>query len=71
MNNIEENKELYKLILKAVDGNMEATFKIILKFEDLINSEAKINGKFNQECKDYIIDNLIKYIKKFKKIKKI
>lgn len=61
-------KELYRLILEAKDGNMKATFDIILQFERLIDKYSKINGRFNQECKDYIIDQLIKYIKKFKEI---
>ena len=62
-----ENKELFELIRKAVAGEMKATFEIILNFQDLICKEAKINGKFNQECKDYIEEQLIKYIKTFKK----
>lgn len=62
------NKELVMNIRKAVNGNLEATFKLILKFENVINNECKINGKFNQDCKDYIVDNLILKIKKFKKL---
>jgi len=62
-----ENRELFELIEKAVAGDIKATFEIILQFQDLICKEAKINGKFNQECKDYIEDQLMKYIKTFKK----
>ncbi len=47
---------------------MKATFEIILQFEPLINKYSTIDGVLNQECKDYIIDNLIKQIRKFKKI---
>lgn len=64
------NRELFELIDLAVKEDRQATFEIILHFEDLINYESKINGVFNQECKDYIEDNIIKYIKTFKKIKK-
>lgn len=63
-----ENRELVNLILNAKENNINATFKIILEFEDLINKESIVNGVFNQECKDYIIDKLLKQIKKFKKI---
>lgn len=66
---MKENKELLRLINLAVNGDMKSTFEIILKFENLINAEAKINGRFNQDCKDYIVDQLIKYIRTFKKIK--
>jgi len=61
-------EELYNLINSALDGNTSATFELILHFEPLINKHSKINGRFEQECKDYIIDNLLKQIKKFKKI---
>lgn len=62
------NKELVMNIRKAVNGNLESTFKLILEFESVINNECKINGRFNQDCKDYIVDNLIMKIKKFKKL---
>lgn len=62
-----KNRELVDLIIKAKENNIEATFKIILEFEDLINKESMINGIVNQECKDYIVDKLLKQIKKFKK----
>lgn len=62
------NKELVMNVRKAVNGNLEATFKLILEFESVINNECKINGKFNQDCKDCIVDNLILKIKKFKKL---
>lgn len=66
---MEENNRLFNLIKLATEGDTKATFEIILMFENLINKEAKINGMFSQDCKDYIIDNLIKNIKNFKKIK--
>lgn len=62
------NKELVMNVKKAVDGSLEATFKLILEFENVINQECRINGKFNQDCKDYIVDKLILKIKKFKKL---
>ena len=62
-----KNRELVDFIIKAKENDIEATFKIILEFEDLINKESMINGIVNQECKDYIVDKLLKQIKKFKK----
>ena len=63
-----KNRELVDFIIKAKENDIEATFKIILEFEDLINKESMINGIVNQECKDYIVDKLLKQIKKFKEI---
>lgn len=63
-----ENRKLVDLIIKAKENDISATFNIIVEFEDLINKESMVNGIFNQECKDYIIDKLLKQIKKFKKI---
>lgn len=64
---MKDNKLLYELIKKAKKGNTRATFELILMFEPLINKYSIINGRFNQECKDYIIDTLLKQIKNFKK----
>lgn len=63
-----ENRKLVSLIMKAKENDIKATFELILQFEDLINKESIINGILNQDCKDYIIDKLLKQIKKFKKI---
>lgn len=63
---MEDNKLLYSLIKKAQKGNTRALFELILRFEPLINKYSMINGKFNQECKDYIIDKLLINIKKFR-----
>lgn len=64
----DEDKLLYKLIKQAKNENMKATFEIILMFEKYIDKNCYINGKFSQECKDYIFDRLLEEIKKFKKI---
>ena len=63
-----EDMKLYELIQLAKDENIKATFEIILMFEKYIDKNCYINGAFNQECKDFIIDKLIIEIKKFKKI---
>ena len=63
-----ENEKLYNLVSKAVNGDLKATFEIIIEFENIINDECYIDGQFNNECKDYIVDGLLKNIKKFKNI---
>lgn len=62
------NLEFATILKKAVNGDQESIYKIINIYEPLINKFSKINGRFNQECKDYIIDNIFKYIRKFEKI---
>lgn len=62
------NKELANCIRLAVAGNEKATIEIIAHFQNLINKKAKINGKFSDDCKDYIEDRIFKQIKNFKKI---
>lgn len=63
-----DDRELINLIKLAKKGDIKATFEIILIFEKNIDRQCYINGKFNQECKDYIIDKLFEEIKNFKKI---
>ena len=48
------NKELYEVIKKAVNGNMKAKFEIILEFDELISKNSKKLGKYSEECRDYI-----------------
>lgn len=64
----EEDKKLYDLLLLAKKGNTKATFEIILMFEQYIDKHCYINGCFNQECKDFVIDKLLLEIRNFKKI---
>ena len=66
-----DDKKLFDLLVLAKEGNTRATFEIILMFEKYINKQCYINGKFNQECKDYIEDKVFEYIEKFKTIKEI
>lgn len=63
-----EDMKLFNLIVPALKGNIKSTFEIILMFEKYIDKHCYINGKFNQECKDYIIDKLLTEIRKFRKI---
>ena len=54
MNNI----EIVKNIKKAVNGDLEATFNLIMQYEGLINKYSRIDGSINLECRDYIVDKL-------------
>lgn len=61
------NEEIVLNIKNAIDGNLGATFNLILQYENLIDEECVIGDKFSQECKDYVVDHLLKRIKNFKK----
>lgn len=61
-------EELARKIRLAVEGDTKSIFDIILQFQFLIIKESYINGKFSQDCKDYIEDKIFSEIKKFKKI---
>lgn len=62
------DREFAEILQKAVSGDIEATYKIIDIYDGLILKNSTINGKYSQECRDYIEDRIIKEIKKFKKI---
>lgn len=62
------NKELVKIIRKAVKGDTKYKFEIILTFQNLIKKEARINGKFSDECRAFIEDKIFEEIEKFRKI---
>ena len=50
---------------------MKAKFEIIIMFQELNEKESYINGKYSEECKEYIEDKIIKDIENFKYFKKI
>lgn len=65
------DKEFVEILDKAVDGDIKAIYEIIDIYDGLILKNSIVHGVFNQECRDYIEDRIIKEIKKFKKIKEI
>lgn len=62
------NKEFAQILKKATEGNIECIYKIIEIYEGSIVNNATINGAYSQECRDYIEEQIIKNIKKFRKI---
>lgn len=59
------NRELFKVIEKAVKGDLKAKFTIILEFQELINKESSKLGKYSEECRDYIEEQIIKKVEQF------
>lgn len=66
-----EDVELFELILLADSGDEKNKWKLVWKFNDLIVKKAKINGRFNEECQEYIENALFNSIDKFKTLEKI
>ena len=62
------NREFAEILQKAVKGDINAIYQIIEIYEGLILKNSTFDGLYNQECRDYIEDKIIKEIKKFKKI---
>lgn len=59
------SEEFKSLLKKAVDGDNDAIMQIIELYEPLINNNSIINGKFDEDLKQYILLRLIKNIRKF------
>lgn len=57
--------EMEKIIIGIKRGNIEALEKLLKQYEPLINSKSIINGKMDYYCKSFIIERIIKEIKKF------
>lgn len=60
------NKEYYELIKKATTGDLSSKFEIIYLFSDLIAFESTKMGLYEDECRYYIEEHIIKNIEKFK-----
>jgi len=51
---------------KQFGNNKSALYEIIQMYEKLIIKNSFVNGRFDEDCKAYIENNLIISIKKFK-----
>ncbi len=54
------------MLKKALSGNQEELEKIILLYMPLINKYSYINGKIDEDLRQYIILRILNTIKKFK-----
>ena len=59
------NNDIYTLILKAKDGDVEAAFCLITKYERLIKKYSYINGYYDEDLNQYLKDKIFSSIKKF------
>ena len=60
------SKEFELSLQQAIDGDNDAIMRIIELYEPLINNNSIIDGKFDEDLKQYILLRLIRKISKFK-----
>lgn len=59
------SSEFKDLLTRAVAGDKESVGKILIMYEALINNNSIINGRFDEDLKQYISLRIIKKISKF------
>ena len=59
------NDDIYTLILKSKDNDIESVFRLIIKYEKLINKFSYINGYYDEDLNQYLKDKIFSSIKKF------
>jgi len=55
-----------EMLQKAILGDMDAVNEVLCLYEPLINYYSLIDGKYDEDCRQYIMEHLIKRISKFK-----
>lgn len=60
------SKQFEMTLKMAIDGYNDAIMQIIELYEPLINNNSIINGKFDEDLKQFILLRLIRKICKFK-----
>ena len=60
------NKDYYELIKKSTAGDLHAKFEIINIFSKLIENESSKMGLYEDECRYFIEEHIIRNIEKFK-----
>ena len=59
------NEDIYSLIVKSKDGDLESTFNLITKYERLIKKFSYINGYYDEDLNQYLKDKIISSVEKF------
>lgn len=60
------SKEFELTLTQAVNGDNEAVMRIIELYEPLINNTSIIDGKFDEDLKQFILLRIVRKISKFK-----
>lgn len=59
------DKDFVFLLEKAIEGDNQSIYEIIKMFENLIFKYSFINGKFDEDCNQYLKTQAIIIIKKY------
>ena len=57
--------DIYTLILRSKDGDVESVFKLIMKYEKLIKKYSYVNGYYDEYLNQYLKDKIFYSISKF------
>lgn len=60
------NQEFELTLKQAIDGDNDAIMRIIELYSPLINNNSIIDGKFDEDLKQFILLRIIRKISKFK-----
>ncbi len=61
-----DSKEFELILRQAIDGDNDAIMSIIDLYEPLINNASIIDGKFDEDLKQFILLRIVRKISKFK-----
>ena len=50
--------DIYTLILRSKDGDVESVFKLIMKYEKLIKKYSYVNGYYDEYLNQYLKDKI-------------
>lgn len=59
------NDDIYTLIIKAKDGDVDSVFNLITKYEKLIKKFSYVNGYYDEDLNQYLKDKVFFSINKF------
>jgi hypothetical protein len=61
-----DNKEFAELLERALSGDNDALQSVLDEYAPLFRSRSVINGKFDEDCYQYILLRAIEMTRKFK-----
>jgi hypothetical protein len=65
------NKLFSDILRRAQQGDAAAQNEILLQYAGLIDRKSLVDGKFDIDCRQYIMQRILKQLPKFRGEKKI
>jgi DNA-directed RNA polymerase specialized sigma subunit len=60
-----ETRKLSKVVRSAIAGDEASTEAVIARYMPLFNNSSKINGKYDEDLRQYILMRVIQTLPKF------